>query len=188
MFERYIGIDISKGWFDIHLDQKVHRVLQKDAISFIETHACQLTNALCVMESTGGYEIPLAQALTQHGFTVHIAHPNQVAAFMRARNRLAKTDSIDARLLSEFGAFIKPSQIRPLPSQTQIRLANMSSHLSQLKSMRHQEYCRAIHPNKSDAFLTQSSQKILSLLDQEIASCEEEMMKLNASKNGLNFC
>lgn len=178
MFERYIGIDISKNWFDVNIDKKVHRILQKDSAEFIKKHSSDLANSLCVMESTGGYEMPLAQALARKGVTVHIAHPNQVVAFMRAKCRLAKTDAIDARLLSEFGAFLKPEQIRRPPSEFQVRLANLSAHVTQIKEMIVQESCRANHPNKSDSFVSRSSQKIMKTLETELEACEKEMMAL----------
>jgi transposase len=177
MFSKHVGIDISKNWFDIHLDHKVHRVLQKDASNFIQTYGPQLIGALCVMESTGGYEIPLAQALARQGISVHIAHPNQVAAFMRAKNRLAKTDAIDARLLSEFGAFLKGDQIRSVATESQLELTQLWAHITQLKETIHQHKCRTGHPNKGSVFLQASSQRIVDLLEQELASCEKEMLE-----------
>lgn len=176
MFQHYIGIDISKNWFDVHLNQKVHRVLQKDISLFIQANRSHLNQSLCIMESTGGYERDLALCLTQAGIAVHIAHPNQVASFMRARNRLAKTDAIDARLLSDFGAFLKPSQIRSPRLKERLWLDDMGSRMAQLKDMIHQEHCRSSHPSMKDPFLQSSVQKILSLLETELKACEQAMM------------
>lgn len=96
MFKMFIGIDIAKDWVDIHLNTKFYKVLESNVESFISNHKHEFQEALCIMESTGGYEINLARHLMDQGIAVHIAHPNQVAAFMKAKNRLAKTDPIDA--------------------------------------------------------------------------------------------
>lgn len=63
---------------------------------------------LIVMESTGGYERPLAAALAMAGHFVAVVHPKQVKHYARSRNVLAKTDRIDARMLADFARERKP--------------------------------------------------------------------------------
>ncbi len=152
MFKAYIGIDVSKDWVDIHLNTKVHKVLQSDAKRFIKTHKAEFQGSLCIMESTGGHEIHLARLLVDQGIAVHIAHPNQVVSFMKAKSRLAKTDAIDARFLSQFGAFLTLDQIRAPLSEKQYHLQHLGARLTQLKALLHEELCRQNHPNMTDPF------------------------------------
>ncbi len=56
------------------------------------------------MEATGGYEITLAAGkLSVAGLPVAIVNPRQVRDFARGIGKLAKTDAIDAFVLTRFG-------------------------------------------------------------------------------------
>lgn len=55
-----------------------------------------------ILEATGGYEKRLKFALIQAGIDVKIINPTRSRAFSRAFNQLAKTDKIDAEILSLF--------------------------------------------------------------------------------------
>ncbi len=57
-----------------------------------------------LMEATGGYESALAEALGGASLPVAVVNPRQVRDFARAMGVLAKTDAVDARVLSEFAA------------------------------------------------------------------------------------
>ena len=143
-FSTFWGIDISKDWVDIAIDNKVCRVKQtkKDLKAFIRKHYTGSSNVLAILESTGGYERLFSELLDESGLTVHIAHPNRVRNFARASGCSAKTDRLDAMVLQRYGQFIKPDCIRCLPSKMERKLQDFSSRLVQLKIMHHQEYCR----------------------------------------------
>src|SRR3990167_10150234 len=101
-FEYYWGIDVSKNWLDIAINDKVFRIDQteKSVNAFIKKNKKHFPKTLVVLESTGGYERLAVHCLSGAGFRVHVAHPNKVAAYAKARGRLAKTDKIDAKLLA----------------------------------------------------------------------------------------
>jgi transposase len=42
------------------------------------------------------------------GFPIHVAHPNKIRNFAKAIGKFAKTDKIDAKILSEFSRVFKP--------------------------------------------------------------------------------
>jgi transposase len=70
-------------------------------------------NPRCVaMEATGGYERSLAKALSRAGVPVAIVNPRQVRDFARASGLLAKTDRIDAQVLSRFAEVMRPRVLR----------------------------------------------------------------------------
>lgn len=186
MFKTFIGIDISKEWVDIHLNTHVYKVLQSNTESFIANHRVEFQEALCVMESTGGYEIKLAQHLMEQGIAVHIAHPNQVAAFMKAKNRLAKTDPIDARLLSQFGAFLTPEHIRKPLSEKQYQLQHLGDRLRQLKDFLHEENCRQKHPNMMHLSLKETFSEIRDVINKKILDIETKMVSLIQMDQDLN--
>ena len=79
--ENYWGIDVSKNWLDIAIDEKTYRIDQtpKAIEKFIKSH--KAPNVLAILESTGGYEKLIARSLVKSSIKVHIAHPNKVSAF-----------------------------------------------------------------------------------------------------------
>ena len=179
------GIDVSKEWIDISVGNQAHRVNQtkKDINQFIKKKIKLGIPSLAVLESTGGYEILAADLLNKSGVTVHIAHPNRVRNFAKAKGYLAKTDRIDAMVLAQYGAFIEPKDIRDLPSKLQRQLSELSSRLTQLKGMHHQESCRSNMANYKT--VKQSHKKILTLLDKQMESIEKEMMSLIQNEKDL---
>jgi len=143
-FELFWGIDVSKGWLDISIDKKVTRIeqSQKAIKKFIKQHEDVSKSCLAIVESTGGYERLVVNCLDKAGMTVHIAHPNKVRSFAKARGRLAKTDKLDAMILEGYGRFIDPGIIRNLPSKKERELSELSARLTQLKGLKQQEKCR----------------------------------------------
>ena len=103
----FVGIDISKTSWDVHL-------LDDGQSWSSPTSASDLTKLLArlkplvgrsfiVVESTGGMEKPLAAALIDAGHVVAIINPRQARDFAKGMGLLAKTDRIDARMLALFG-------------------------------------------------------------------------------------
>ncbi|MCG2991465.1 IS110 family transposase, partial [Escherichia coli] len=54
-----------------------------------------------LMKATGGLETAIVCALQAEGFELAVVNPRQARDFARAMGYLAKTDSIDARVLSQ---------------------------------------------------------------------------------------
>jgi transposase len=68
---------------------------------------------LVVVEATGGYEQLVAQELIVRGFSVAVVKPTRVRALAKATGKLAKTDTIDARLIAEYAFKIPPAALAP---------------------------------------------------------------------------
>ena len=66
-----------------------------------------------VMEATGGYERPVAQALWAVGIAVAIVNPMRVRQFAKSQGILAKTDKIDAGVIAHFGSVTQPGANLP---------------------------------------------------------------------------
>lgn len=181
-YNHYYGIDVSKEWIDFALENKVVRIKQEKKLinSFIKKHLRKKESVLCVLESTGGYENLSAQCLTVAGISVHIAHPNKVVSFAKAKGRLAKTDKIDARVLGEYGKFISLDEIRPPLSDAQLELQELGARLSQLKAARHQETCRV--GTTSIKFVEKSLQKMIKAIDTQIADTEAKLLGIIKSQ------
>ncbi len=68
-----------------------------------------LTPTLIVLEASGGYQDAAVAALAAAGLPVVVVNPRQVRDFAKALGRLAKTDAIDAQVLAEFAARVRPT-------------------------------------------------------------------------------
>jgi len=100
------------------------------------------------IESTGGYEKPLLEALRQAQLPVELVHPSRFKGYRTMVGVKAKSDSSDARLLAAYAA--SPDDVRgrtadrvELP-QDAVReeLREFASRRDQIKHMIHAESCR----------------------------------------------
>jgi transposase len=175
-YDNYCGIDVSKEWLDFAIGDNVFRIKQ-DKLQIKKLIRKYLKGSvLCVLESTGGYEHLVSQCLIESDIDVHIAHPNKVVSFAKAKGRLAKTDRIDAKILQAYGEFIHHSEIRCPLSKEQLELQELSSRLAQLKANRHQETCRKGTMKSSK--VRKSLDAMINALDKQICILEETIMEL----------
>lgn len=138
--QTHIGCDIGKSAIDIfHPDgSRWLRIgnTPQDLGAFSATldRACDFV----VMEASGGHDRLLRHALSAAGVAHARINPVQVRRFAQARGRLAKTDRLDARTLSEFGSLFKPQASQP-PSTAHEQLVLLVRRRDQLVEMRAME-------------------------------------------------
>lgn len=112
----YVGIDISKDYLDVSViptGEKRQYPNDQEGIHKLVPWLKKLPAELVVMEPTGGYEAPVAAALSSRHVPVAIVNARQIKEYARATGKVAKTDAIDALVMAEFAASVKP-QPRPL--------------------------------------------------------------------------
>ncbi len=185
-YQNIVGIDISKEWIDVNIGKEIFRVLQtkKDLSSFIKKYIKPLQETLCVFEVTGGHEKLLIALLMKENLSFHKAHPNKILAFARAKGRLAKTDKIDARTISDYGRTMNIEQTKPL-SENHMLLSSLTIRLNQLKALHHEETCRLQTPSL-DKYSQKSIQAVLKVLEKQIKELEEAIQ--NLIKNDEKIC
>jgi transposase len=101
----FIGIDVSRDTLEVGSTAQASTSRQSNDTPGIEALTADLlalAPALVVLEATGGYEFEAACALQAAGLAVAVVNPRQARDFARAMGALAKTDSLDARMLAEF--------------------------------------------------------------------------------------
>jgi len=106
-----LGVDVCEKRLDLALcDGRFLDSLDFDApginklLKLFEQHAISLV----VVESTGGIERPLLDALLEAGKHVALVQPGRVRQFALAGGNFAKTDEIDARIIARFGKLMAP--------------------------------------------------------------------------------
>jgi transposase len=87
-----------------------------------------------VVESTGGYERVLVEALAKAELPVVLANPWCVRRFGEGLGVLAKTDPLDARMLALYGERAQPVR-RPHPTPRQREMADLVRGRRQLIAM-----------------------------------------------------
>ncbi|AYA39113.1 IS110 family transposase [Xenorhabdus nematophila] len=137
----------------------------------------QHTVSLVLMEATGGLEAAVACALQAEGFDVVVINPRQARDFARAMGYLAKTDRIDAKVLTQMAEVINrhPERerfIREMPDEERQVLAAMVVRRRQLTTMWVAERNRLYpsHPQnrKSINVIIEALEKELSRIDKDM--------------------
>jgi transposase len=115
----YAGIDISKARLDAALSSGKEIVTfsnNDSGIAELVNYLRGFTLELVVMEATGGLEKMVAALLTEAGIAAVVVNPRQARDYAKAMGLLAKTDTLDARVLARFASDIRP-EVRPLPDE-----------------------------------------------------------------------
>ena len=112
----YLGIDIAKQELVFVEDgqNKAQKVCNKpEGHRRIIDHIKNLKQPCCaVVESTGGYEYALLEALLKAGIDAAVVLPQRVRDFARSQGHLAKTDAIDAAAIAEFARISQPRRFQ----------------------------------------------------------------------------
>ena len=148
--EVFIGIDISKPRLDV-FNLATGEVLEfantPAGIQAFVKYAKKSKSTLMVCESTGGLEQPLLLSCTEVKLPLAVVNPRQVRDFSRAMGKHAKTDAIDAVMLSEFASRMRPEITVPSPEELRA-LSWTKRHLAGLSARGHRD---APDPDSRDA-------------------------------------
>lgn len=172
----YAGLDVAKATLALHLAGQQHDLPNTPAghrrlVRLLRQHpAVQL-----VCEASGGYEQAPVRALWAAGLPASIVEAGRVRHFARACGRRAKSDPIDAGVLAEFGAAVRPRPTPP-PSPLADRLAALVQRRRQLQQTLVAETNRAAH--YTDALLRRQTAQLVRLLRAQIQACATETARL----------
>ncbi len=122
-----------------------------------------------------GLETRLVTELAAAGLPAVVVNPRQVREFARATGRLAKTDRLDAQVLAQFGAALRPP-VRPLPDAAQRELQALVSRRRQLVTMQTQERNR--RRQVSSELVVAQIDDHLELLGRQVAQLDQDIAAL----------
>ncbi len=172
----YVGIDVSKAWLDVAVEAsgEYWRVENNDrSIIGLSKRLLELKPKCIVVEATGGYEAKLVKGLCEDQLPVARVNPGRVRRFAQGLNWLAKTDKIDANLLSRFAEKANPRLIK-LPTESEKRLVALVKRRKQVLDMLVSEHNRLETADPDISPYIQESiimlQKQVDELDQAIRS------------------
>lgn len=197
LLKQCVGIDISRSSFTACICSKS---LAADSFTAIKSFKNEKqgfnqllrwskkncdkgTETVFLMEATGVYHEQLAHHLAQLGKTVHVVLPNMSKHYFSSLNIKTKTDALDAKILSRFGAERKHKTWQP-PGKVLRQLRNLTRYHVQLQEQK--TALNNIKHSKEEAhgtqsFILKSNRAIIGQLDRQIEKCLEEIKKLIAS-------
>lgn len=173
----HIGADIAKDTLQLdaaHLQCPAQVPNSPAGIhSFIQA-LTQIKDATphVICEATGGYERRLCDALHQAGIAMSLITPSRVRFFARALGQEAKTDALDARVLSRYGQQIRPAPT-PVPAPGQQELKELVTRRHQVQDLLVAEKNRA-HTHQL-AEVKDAARELCEFLEKQIAQLDERI-------------
>lgn len=177
--DKYIGIDVSKAMLDIYFP-KTQQITQLSNDEVGLSHLDKLLvgqKAKVVIEATGGLEKSVHRYLSRQGHEVSIVNPRSVRRLAQGLGLLAKTDTLDAKLLSRYGEIVKPIETT-LRSQQEQTLWDLVTRRRQLVEMMVQEKNRLLTVSTE---LKEEMEVVLKFLQDQVSKIELKLQELIAS-------
>lgn len=153
-----VGIDVSKDWLDVVVipsGETWRTENQEEAIRELIKKLEQIKPERIVLEATGGYEQMLAVQLYLASLPLCRVNPKRTRYFARSMDLIAKTDTLNGKVLAVFGERVKPPLTR-LPSEKEQVLSALITRRKKISNFLVAERNR-LHtaPKKLQAFLNE---------------------------------
>ena len=172
--EFFVGIDVSKKELQVYVrPEGGQRTFPNtdEGIALLVKHLKSLSPERIVLESTGGIEMNVVNALVVHALPVVVVNARQVRDFAKAIGRLAKTDRIDAKVIAHFADAVRP-EIRPLREEDVQRLHALNIRRRQVVQMITSEKNRL---SMAPKWTRKTIQDHLSYLGRELSKIDKEI-------------
>lgn len=180
----HTGLDIAKLNLQLHCAGRIHD-LPNTAVGhrrLLKLLAAQ-PGVHVVCEATGGYERDLVAALHAAKVPVSVLNPARVRHFARATGQRAKTDDIDATVLSAYGQALQPKATAPRTEQEQ-QLAELIRRRVQVLEIlvaQRQQAERLTVPA-----LRRQAQSLVRRLERDVAQIEAQLQQLRTQVAALD--
>jgi transposase len=139
----YAGLDIAKASLRLHFQSQSYELPNTPGgHAQLVKRLAAVPGAHVICEATGGYERAVAAALHAAALPVSVLNPARVRQFARASGQLAKTDPIDAAVLTAFGHAFAPAATAARTA-VELKLAALATRRGQLLELRVAEEQRA---------------------------------------------
>lgn len=183
----HIGADVAKRTLQIdpaHLrcPAQIHNT-SADIQSFIRAIS-RIKDATphVVLEATGGYERRLRLALHEAGISLSLVPPSRVRYFARAVGQEAKTDALDALILTRYGQQMKPSPTQA-PTPGQLELKELVTRRQQIQDLLVAEKNRVDGHHLAD--VQEDARQLREFLEKQIAGLDRRIARFIEQDAGL---
>lgn len=182
-----LGIDVSKKTLDIGFhgpEQKMVTGKFTNDLAGLKklekwTQKKGPTDFSVCLEATGRYSDLAAEFFFERGYRTHVVNPARIKAYRNSLQIRDKTDKIDGRVASLFGASQSLVLWQP-PSNHQREIQEISRHLDALKKDRTRVKNRLKSGIRSDIIIDKLLQQ-LKFLNEQIDELESKLISLTKS-------
>lgn len=175
----FIGVDISKSKLDVYRpDTKAFIQLnnsEEDTQKFSKKLKRKRQRTIVVMEATGGYEKMLLHQLEQFGIEAAVVNPRRVRDFAKGIGIDAKTDPIDAAVISRYGEVVQPTPV-VCKSDHEKKHRALVDRRNQLLGLINQEKNRLKQTWDDDA--KESIRVVLECLKKQLKQIDSDLAKM----------
>lgn len=176
----FVGIDVSSQTLEVASSgqAKTWQVSNDTAgLDSLVSRLLDLKSALVVLEATGGYEFEAACALQAAGLEVAVVNPRTARDYARALGALAKTDTLDAKMLAAFARVLhqhpeRERFVKPLADAELQRLQALVLRRRQLVQMITAEHQRV---RISHVAARPSIERVIEFLKTELGDSEADV-------------
>ena len=174
----FVGVDVSKAKLDVY-QPDTKEVVQidnsEDAITDLCEQLQKKKQVMVVMEGTGGYEYLLVNFLASHKLDAVVINPRRVRDFAKGIGLDAKTDPIDAKVISRYAEVVVPKPMAT-KSDHELKHSALVSRRNQLLELISQENNRLKQCWDDDA--KQSIRDVLEVLKKQLKSIDSQLAKM----------
>ena len=128
-----------------------------------------------VCEATGGYEQAMAKAALRAGVRISVVPPQRVRNFAKSLGRIAKSDPIDAKVITRFGQVTDPQPLQAKDSGRQ-KLDELLRARVELLDSQQRERNRLEH--HSDPAIQRMFKALIARMEKQIAMIDERCAAL----------
>jgi transposase len=182
----HFGVDVAKAELVLDLLGHTRRFTNdpKGIASLLKSVSKSAAHPYIVCEATGGYERNLAKAALLQGVLISVVQPQRVREYANSQGQFAKSDPLDAALLTQFGAVNK--KLKPLTAKDSGRqkIDELLRARSELIDARQRESNRAEH--RSGTVLEQVHKKLDAVYKEQIRKLDKAIDAMVAGDENLS--
>jgi transposase len=171
----YCGVDVSKSFLDLDASEKSLR-FANTAEGIAQLFKALPEGAHLICEASGGYESALCAAAWEAKRPISLISPSRIRAYARSRGQLAKTDRLDAAILSAYGRERQPAAL-PAPANTRTQLRALLRAREYVLGLQRLEANHREHLAEEPLIQSQSQER-LGALGKQLKALEKTIRKL----------
>jgi len=175
----FVGVDVSKNTLDVYRPDS-NEVFQVENSDVAIAELCsrlekKKRKVVVVMEGTGGYEHLLLTQLASHKLDAAVINPKRIRDFAKGIGLDAKTDAIDAKVISKYAEVVRPKPMAT-KSDHELKHGALVARRNQLLELMNQENNRLKQAWDKDA--KQSIQDVLEMLKKQLKDVDSKLTKM----------
>lgn len=182
-FNHIVAFEVAKSSLEVcvlpgrkhasisNMPGQVRRLLKRE---LKRNQSQNLGPMLVICEATGGYERHVLEVAAELGMACHRAHGSAVRGYAGYRRKRAKTDTIDADMLADYGYQTEDLHLHQPPRPEQEALRRLQGRRKELQDMLLAEIYRLEHAGAERASL----KRMTRVLDKELERIEAEIARL----------